>query len=135
MANENHIETFQAWADITLKLFKRKIQDYDVWDTGDLFDSLAHHVVSQANGDVSRIEFFFNYYGRFVDQGTGKEIYVGNQGDLGFSPERKPKKWYSRIFYGRMLDLVRLVAEKYGKEASKRIREHLTNRGAAVSWN
>lgn len=115
MADENYI-LFKNWAEIVIKLWKRKIQDMEVWHTGALFESLAYHVVSHANGDVARIEFFFNYYGRFVDMGVGK------------GGSRKRKQWYSKVFSGNMNDLVRIVAEKYGQEAGKKIAVAIRNK-------
>jgi hypothetical protein len=114
-------EKYRAWAEIVLKLFKRKIVDLGVYDSGDLFDSLAFTVVQQSGGDISRIEFFYNTYGRFQDMGTGREVWKGNPGDLGFTPKRKRKPWYSKVFWGNMKDLSRIVAEHYGEEASKQI--------------
>lgn len=115
MANDNTYEMLKNWSEIVIKLWKRKIQDLEVWHTGALFESLAYHVISHANGDVSRIEFFFQYYGRFVDMGVGR-------GD------RKKKQWYSKVFHGNMKDLVRIVAERYGEEASKKIAVAIRNK-------
>jgi hypothetical protein len=120
MPNES-VDFYQGWADIVLKLWKRKILDMDVWYSGQLYESLVSHVVTQSNGDVAKIEFFFLYYGRFSDMGVGREVFRGNEGDLGFSPKRKRKMWYSNVFWGAVKDLSRIVAEKYGKDASKRI--------------
>ncbi len=112
---------YVEWAEIVMKLFRRKILEMEVWETGSLYNSLVYHVITQANGDVARIEFFFNYYGRFVNRGHGRDIWIGNPGDVGHDVRRKPKPWYSKVFYGNLNDLARLVAQKYGEEAAKGI--------------
>lgn len=117
MADDNYI-MLKNWSEIVLKLWRRKIQDMEVWHSGDLFYSLASHVIANANGDVSRIEFFFKYYGIFPDMGVGR----------GGPDARKKKQWYSKVFHGNMKDLVRIVAERYGEEASKKIAVAIRNK-------
>ena len=119
--SDNQTEFYTGWAEIVLKLWKRKIMDMEVWHSGQLFDSLVHHVITQANGNVAMIEFFFLMYGRFQDMGVGREVFKGNSGDLGFTPKRKRKMWYSKVFWGSVQDLARIVAEKYGKDAARSI--------------
>jgi hypothetical protein len=108
-------KTIAAWADITLKLWQAKLTDLKVWETGELYNSLQNELFKAAGNDVDKVEFAFNLYGVFVDMGVGREIYIGNPGDV--NTTRKRKKWYSGIFYREVMKLGEIMAEKYGQEA------------------
>lgn len=107
----------RAWAEITLKIWREKITELKVWDTGTLYESLENTLLRAAGNDVDKIEFSFKLYGVFVDMGTGREIPRGNMGDLGFTPIRKRKEWYSKIFYREVMRLKEIMIEKFGEAA------------------
>jgi len=114
-------ETVRAWADITLKIWRAKITELKIHDTGRLYESLLNHLTISAGNDVSKVEFTFKLYGIFVDMGVGREIPLGNSGDLGFNPIRKRKEWYSKIFYREIMKLKEILVEKYGKQIAEQI--------------
>ncbi|MFZ4705461.1 MAG: hypothetical protein ACOYMF_05580 [Bacteroidales bacterium] len=114
-------ETIRAWADITLKIWRNKITDLRIYNTGELYNSLINHLTIAAGNDVNKVEFTFKLYGIFVDMGVGREIPLGNSGDLGFNPVRKRKEWYSRIFYREVMKLKEILMEKYGKAVAEQI--------------
>lgn len=119
-------QTIEEWARIVLEIWQDRMMKYNVRSTGALFTSLVHHVTSQANGDSSKIDFFFNNYGVFVDMGVGREFNVGNSGDIGVdrgmtNVKRKAKPWYSPAFYGQVRKLGEILATKFGSEAAKQI--------------
>lgn len=114
-------ETVRAWADITLKIWREKITELKVWETGALFESLMNALFTAAGNDVHKVEFSFKLYGIFVDMGTGREIFRGNDGDLGFNPVRRRKEWYSRFFYREVMRLKEILAEKFGEHVAEQI--------------
>ncbi len=111
-------ETISAWADIVIKIWHEKITELKVYYKGFLAESLLRELLVNAGKDIDKIEFSFKLYGIFVDMGVGKEIYVGNSGDLGFTPTRKPKEWYSRKYYGQVMKLREILIERYSKAIS-----------------
>lgn len=117
----NKRETIAAWADITLKIWQEKITELKVWETGALYESLENTLLGMAGNDVDKIEFSFKLYGIFVDMGVGKEIFRGNDGDLGETPIRKRKEWYSRIFYREVMRLREILMEKFGEEVARQV--------------
>lgn len=132
MSKTINIETFEAWANITMEIWQDRMMKYQVRDSGALFSSLKQHVNAQANGSSDRIDFFFLYYGIFVDMGVGGEFKRGNSGDTGYdyglsSPKRQAKPWYSKAFYGQVKRLGEIVAEKYGDAASQQIVGFMTS--------
>ena len=80
--NTGERDTLLAWCDIVVKMWQEKIVALNVWDSGDLHESFKNHVNTQANGDIRKMSFFFNVYGMYVNNGVGREIGVGNSGDL-----------------------------------------------------
>lgn len=114
-------ETIRAWAEITLKIWREKITELKVWETGELYRSLENTLFTAAGGDVDKVVFSFKLYGFFVDMGVGKEIFRGNGGDLGFTPNRKRKEWYSRFFYREVMRLKEILIEKYGEAVASQV--------------
>lgn len=105
----------REWADTMLDIWAEKLIAYDLIGSR-LYKSLEHDLREQSGGDITKIEFTFNYYGIYVDKGTGKEFSIGNPGDLGFTPNRIPKPWYNIKFYYYTLKLAEKLAEIEGKE-------------------
>lgn len=114
-------ETVRAWADITLKIWREKITELKVWDTGALYESLENALFTAAGADVNKVEFSFKLYGVFVDMGVGREIFKGNDGDVGYDVVRKRKQWYSRVFYREVMRLKEILIEKMGEAAADQI--------------
>jgi len=108
-------DTIAAWADIVIEKWHAKITELKVYDKGNLDDSLMQDLLVNSGIDIDKIEFTFKLYGIFVDMGVGKEISKGNSGDLGFTPERKAKEWFSRKYYGQIMKLREILMEQYSK--------------------
>lgn len=130
MENLNVNLTVQAWADIVIQIWLDKIERLKIQYSYQLADSFANHVISHSNGDVQRIEFAFNYYGKFVDMGVGKGVTLEDVSSSGTT--RKPKPWYSRTFYAEVQKLGRLMAEKYARKGVLTIIENIDDN--ALKW-
>jgi hypothetical protein len=113
----NKEETLSAWADIVIKIWQAKITELKVFETGELYRSLLSTLTVGAGNDVEKIEFSFNLYGKFVDMGVGREIERGNTGDLGFTPVRREKPWFSKVLYWQVMRLREILMDKYGRDA------------------
>ena len=117
-------DTLAAWSDIVLDIWKDRMMQYNVRNTNALWLSLMQHVNFQAEGNNNRIDFFFNYYGIYVDMGVGGEFKSGNTGEVlinGRSPKRKAKPWYSTTFYAQVKRLGEILEQKYGRAAAEQI--------------
>jgi hypothetical protein len=108
-------ETLKAWADIVIEKWHNKLTELKVYDQGFLYDSLLFDLLLNAGENIQKIEFSFKLYGIYVDMGVGGEMKKGNSGDLGFTPTRKPKEWYSKKFYGQVMRLREILMEQYGR--------------------
>lgn len=113
--NLNPSETATAWAEIVIEIWEDKMERLKVNRTLDLINSLLFHVNTAANGNVEMIQFFFNYYGKFVDMGVGKGLPAGL---TLINAQRMPKPWYSKVFYSQVIRLSEIMAEKFANRAA-----------------
>ncbi len=127
-------QTADAWAKITVKVWREKIVKLKIIDRSQLWQSFLHNVVSQAGGDVTRIEFAFLYYGKFVDMGVGKGVKIGDVKESATSRRlegkmlgnrRKPKKWYSKTFAAEVKRLAEIMEYEYSHKAALTIVENV----------
>lgn len=121
-------ETVKAWAEIVLDIWDDKIVKYQVMETVALANSLMHHVITSSNGNPELVQFFFNYYGKFVDMGVGK----GTDLQHATFSNRKKKPWYSKPFYSQVLRLSQILAEKYAHKGAMAIVENVNDN--ALGW-
>ena len=123
--NININETVEAWADIVIKNWHRKITELEIGVTHQLYDSLSYSLQNDAAGMPQVIEFVMNYYGRFVDMGVGKGVTIGNLGIV--QTKRKPKPWYSKELYSQVNKLAEILADKYSMRSVHMISEHIND--------
>tara|TARA_R110002074_G_scaffold16756_2_gene55773 strand:+ start:22 stop:417 length:396 start_codon:yes stop_codon:yes gene_type:complete len=106
---ENEIfQILTRWADRTEMVLNRERDRLKIGKTGDLDKSFKTRVFKQSQ-TTFEAQMDFLIRGRFVDMGVGRERKIESQEsnrDL-LSPKkaRKPKKWFSRAYYGRLNDL------------------------------
>jgi len=97
---------YSRFADYVIKKWLKKCEDLKVYESGALVRSFIAEVFRNAAGNVERIQFTFNYYGRMVDMGVGKGITLDDVG-AGY---RVAKKWYSSVLYSEVNKLAELMA-------------------------
>ena len=119
--------TLDAWAKIVIDIWENKLIQKDANHSHSLINSFAHHIVTNAGGDVERIEFAFNYYGKFVDMGVGKGVTFENYDTMRMQglTTRKKKSWYKGTWYMQVEKLVELLEEKFERKAAIAITEGL----------
>lgn len=111
--------TVEAWAEITIKEWIKKIEALGIHNPGQLVNSLYHHVNTSANGNPEYVKFVFEYYGKFVDMGVGKGVKLEDRVKLmNADIKRNPKPWYSSVFLLQVKILTRIMAEKFAKQAA-----------------
>lgn len=106
-----------AWNNTMLDIWREQIVKLDVYDTGQLLNSLKALPVRD---DGRMLEFAitqqFLEYGLWVDYGVGKEVFRGNGGDIGRDKVRKRKQWFSRKYVSSMMKMRDFIAESIGAE-------------------
>lgn len=107
-------QTVEEWAKYVIERWEQEIIRLRVSRTNQLLNSFKNFVITQSNGNVEKIEFVFEYYGKFVDMGVGNGVKMG---EVEYS-NRKPKPWYNKVFFGQVKKLGELLAEQYQYEAA-----------------
>jgi len=74
-------ELAEFWAKITIELWRKNLTRMKIGQnsSGNLYRSFKFKVIAGAQGKVDRIEFAFNYYGKFLDMGVGIGTRIGNR--------------------------------------------------------
>jgi hypothetical protein len=101
--------TAEAFAKIVIERWEQKVMAMKINRTGKLINSFHQFVQTQASGNVDFILFTFEFYGKFVDMGVGRGIKTE---EVQFSL-RKPRRWYSKVFYSQVIKLKDILKEKY----------------------
>ncbi|RNI27674.1 hypothetical protein EFA69_16275 [Rufibacter immobilis] len=116
-------ELVEEWADRTDRILKEQMKRLKVGEKGggdkELFFSLRSNVYAKY-GDKVQMDLSFIEHGRFRDMGAGSgkkakiETMAGNLALATASARkrkgRKPAKWYSKPFYGRLNALLGVVS-------------------------
>lgn len=135
-----NLETLQVltdWFTRTELVLRREKNRLKVDDTKDLDQSLRNQVHQKSNS-ILEGELEFLVRGRFVDMGAGRkrkiETREGNASLLKLKP-RKPKKWYSRAFWGRLNDLQGILGYKLMEASIDSIKDPIEQRSTGNVGN
>jgi len=135
-------QTADAWALFVLERWHKKISQLGIGYSLQLEDSLARELFNQSGGDTAKIQFTFNYYGKFTDMGVGRRVDLGAVSSLkserflagkNTGNRRRPKKWYSPVFYTEVAKLKFILAEKYAHSGALAITESIDENGFNVA--
>lgn len=93
-----------AWNRLLLDIWHEKIYALKVIDTATLYRSLKI-LKEEADESVTTVSLAqgFMEYGLWQDFGTGREVPIGNPGDIGRDKVRQRRPWFSpKYFYSSM---------------------------------
>lgn len=111
MDNSAHLDAVEArkkyihaWNKLLLDIWHEKIYALKVIDTASLYRSLKV-LKEEADESVTTVslEQGFLEYGLWQEFGTGREVPIGNPGDIGRDKKRVRRPWFSpKYFYSSM---------------------------------
>ncbi len=119
--NTNTGLTVDAWAEITIKEWVKKAAALGVAPDNPLSaERFVHHIILNANGDPVKIQFMYDYWLNFIDWGVGKGVTLEHRDMLigAGATARRPRKWFTDVFYNQVKILTHLMAEKYALKAA-----------------
>lgn len=128
----DQIATAKAWANITIKEYRKKLFKYRIGESNQLLRSFSSQVTGSNKLGVSKIQLAYLYYGMFVDMGVGRGTTLNDVGENKISRalnginsrnRRAPKPWYSKTMETEMFRLQKLMQEKFGDELVNTIKE------------
>lgn len=107
----------EAWNKTMIDIWTERIRTLGVIDTGALWRSpLALPI--RADGrfyDIALSQSFLEY-GLWQDLGTGREVPLGNGGDIGREKVRQRRRWFSVKYYSSVMNLRDFMASSLGDE-------------------
>ena len=109
-AEEERRKYVLAFNNTMIKIWRERIALLKVVDTGALYRSTVSVGLSM-DGKVSA-----NTYGLFQDYGTGREVPIGNPGDIGRDKVRQRRKWFSTKYYASVMNLKEFFADNLGRD-------------------
>lgn len=107
----------EAWNNTMINIWQEKIKLLGVYDTGALYRSQCALPV-RADGRFYSFELtqtFFEY-GLWQDYGTGREVPIGNPGDIGRPKVRERRRWFSKKYYSSIMRIRDFMAQSLGDE-------------------
>lgn len=107
----------EAWNKTMIDIWQEKIFKYKIIETGNLYRSPLALAI-RADGrfyDITLSQSFIEY-GIWQDLGTGREVPIGNPGDIGHDKVRQRRPWFSPKYYASVMNLRDFYAESLGQE-------------------
>ena len=111
----NNVIAANIWLEMLIKKFQDKVQKLGITDSKDFLNSFMGEVISNAGGDVSRIELAFKYYGKFPDMGVGKGVTIQ---DVGKKGSRRQRRWFNPVFWSQFKRLVGILTKNAARRGS-----------------
>lgn len=107
----------EAWNNTMIDIWQEKIKLLGVYDTGALYRSQCALPV-RADGRFYSFELTqkFLEYGLWQDYGTGREVSIGNPGDIGRPKVRERRRWFSKKYYSSIMRIRDFMAQSLGDE-------------------
>ncbi len=127
--NLNISLTVEAWAEIVIKEWLKKVQALNINNTGALMASFENQIFSNASGDPTKVNFAFEWYGKMVDYGVGKYVSLDIRDALiaAGATRRRPKPWFTDSFYKQLEVLRHLLEEKHAYRTELFIQQNISD--------
>jgi hypothetical protein len=112
--------TVEDWAIIVIKEWLKMARALNMkLEDPNTTERFRYFLTPQANGDIERITFTFDYYLKFVNWGVGKGVDIRNRDTLALAglTKRRKKPWYDDVFPKQLFILSHLLAERYSQRA------------------
>lgn len=107
----------EGWNKTMIDIWRERITLLDVIDTRALLASSIALPV-RADGrfyDITLSQTFLEY-GLWQDLGVGREVPIGNPGNIGRYKKRERRRWYSTKYYSSFMRLRDFIAQSLGDE-------------------
>ena len=116
-------EVAAEWADFVIMIWIEQMSKLGVNNARIYAESFQQMVYSNANGNVERVTFTFDYFLRFTDMGVGKGTNMSQS--MTGQTNRTRKMWYSKTFLREVRILVDIIAQQYNRQAQVAILSNL----------
>lgn len=107
----------EGWNNTMVDIWCERIRLMNVVDTGALLGS-PFQLPVRSDGrfyDITLSQTFLEY-GLWQDLGTGREVPIGNSGDIERKKVRERRRWFSTKYYSSIMRLRDFMAQSLGDE-------------------
>jgi hypothetical protein len=131
--------TVEAWADIVIREWVKMAATLGIAPDHPLTtERFRYFLTTQADGNIARITFTFDYYLKFVNWGVGRGVTIENRDTLivAGKTSRRRRPWYDDVFPKQLNILGHLLSERYAQRTVAMIKttlETISSEGASVS--
>lgn len=115
-----NLQVASEWAQVVIDQWRDRMAALGVHDPYGNGKAFSYFVYASAGGDVSKIEFAYNYYLKFTDMGVGKGQ------PLGVSGARRSKPW-SNNFLLEVKKLANMLALSQAQQATLTIVQNISD--------
>lgn len=113
----------ESWAGNVISQWERKMDALGIGETRKLLGSFQQHVYWASMGDLDRITFLFEYYGKFVEWGVGGRVNIDNRDTLiaAGRTKRRKKPWMTPVFFAEVDKLREMLARSMERQVATMI--------------
>lgn len=115
MSERTQIQAATEWAEMVIDIWLQQMVSLKINNPWIHAESFQQTVMANANGDVNKVVFTFDYFLRFTDMGVGKGTTLSES--IAGNTNRKRKMWYSKTFLREVRILVDIMAQDYARQA------------------
>jgi hypothetical protein len=120
----------REWAAMVDDNLRTQLSQKDIGITESMRRSLAYRILAASGSHKGQYQLIFHEYGRFVDMGAGRNG-KGLQSERNkreainraTGKNRRPKKWYSKTFYGSLTSLINRLVRNYSEFVVQHMKE------------
>jgi hypothetical protein len=118
-------EIIELWAERVIMIWMEKCYQMKLHFSYQLMESFRHEMITASGGNIAKVVFAFNYYGKFADMGVGRGVKIADRG----MSNRKAKPWLSQTFLLEVRKLGHILARDYADQAMLYVVENFDDYG------
>jgi hypothetical protein len=119
-------QTITDWAARVLDIWGAKMAQLGISNASQHASSLMYTAMAAAGGDISKIEFMFEYILKFTDMGVGRGVTFAGRSQSG--TRRLQKQWFNKTFMLEVKKLSNILARYYAHSGILYVKETINDK-------
>ena len=125
-------ETIKSWAETVIEIWIDRMIRLGVNNPFYHADGFHYYLHQASGGDVSKIDFVFQYFLKFTDMGVGRNVTMETRNEL-VNNNRPRRQWYNKVFLLEVKKLANILAVQYARKGVLTICENINDN--ALKWD
>lgn len=117
--------TVEEWAKIVIEKWVNMAKTLNISMNDPLTDDrFKYYLTTQADGNIEKIKFTYDFYLKFVNWGVGKGVSISNRDTIVAAglTKRRRKPWFDNVFPKQLSILGHLLSERYAQRTTALIK-------------